>query len=174
MKNAENRKKAGCPQRDSVFCSKNKTQGVGKEKRMNVRKPTDYSTMFAALDKLMTAQLSQMELYCEIGRTVSGRPEKGAAVAAADYLQKTYPDMSGFSPRNLRRMREFYRSIRMLQSNWSWRCGQAGGRPDSGRTCMVSAGFGTLRLVETRVDAADGCRRSLGSFYRRRRADVLY
>lgn len=50
---------------------------------MNIRKPTDYTAMFAALDKLMAAQLPQMELYCEIGRVVSGRAEKGAAVAAS-------------------------------------------------------------------------------------------
>ena len=77
---------------------------------MNVRKPIDYSAMFAALDTLMAADLLQMELYCEIGRLVSGRPEKGAAVAAAEYLCGMYPDASGFSPRNLRRMREFYRA----------------------------------------------------------------
>ena len=34
---------------------------------MNIRKPIDYSVMFAALDTLMTAELSQMKLYCEIG-----------------------------------------------------------------------------------------------------------
>ena len=54
---------------------------------MNIRKPTDYTAMFAALDTLMAAQLPQMELYCEIGRLVSGRAEKGAAVAASEYLQ---------------------------------------------------------------------------------------
>lgn len=75
---------------------------------MNIRKPTDYATMFAALDKLMAAQLPQMELYCEIGRVVSGRCEKGAAVAASEYLQAAYPTAEGFSPRNLRRMRAFY------------------------------------------------------------------
>ena len=75
---------------------------------MNVRKPIDYSAMLAALDTLMAADLPQMELYCEFGRLVSGRPEKGAAVAAAEYLCSMYPDVSGFSPRNLRRMREFY------------------------------------------------------------------
>ena len=77
---------------------------------MNVRKPVDYSAMFAALDTLMAADLPQTELYCEIGRLVSGRPEKGAAVAAAEYLRIAYPDASGFSPWNLRRMREFYRA----------------------------------------------------------------
>ena len=35
---------------------------------MNIRKPTDYTTMFTALDTLMAAQLPQMELYREIGR----------------------------------------------------------------------------------------------------------
>ena len=76
---------------------------------MNIRKFVNYKAMFAVLDALVTADLPQMELYCEIGRLVSGRPEKGAAVAAAEYLCSAYPDASGFSPRNLRRMREFYR-----------------------------------------------------------------
>ena len=75
---------------------------------MNIRKPADYTTMFAALDALMAAQLPQMELYCEIGRVVSGRSEKGAAVAASEYLQAAYPATEGFSPRNLRRMRACY------------------------------------------------------------------
>ena len=75
---------------------------------MNIRKPADYSNLFSELDKLMTAQPSQMELYCEIGRVVSGRVEKGAAVAASEYLQAAYPTAAGFSPRNVRRMRAFY------------------------------------------------------------------
>ena len=75
---------------------------------MNVRKPIDYSAMFAVLDTLMAADLPQMKLYSEIGRLVSGRPEKGAAVAASEYLCGMYPGASGFSPRNLRRMRDFY------------------------------------------------------------------
>lgn len=77
---------------------KNQAHGAGKEKSMNVRKPTDYSVLFATLDALVAANLPQMELYCEIGRLVSGRPEKGAAVAAAEHLHSTYPDASGFSP----------------------------------------------------------------------------
>ena len=75
---------------------------------MNIRKPIDYSILFSELDKLVAEQLPQMELYCEIGRLVSGRAEKGAAVAASKYLQITCPDVEGFSPRNLRRMRAFY------------------------------------------------------------------
>jgi len=81
---------------------------------MNVRKPVDYTAMFAALDEAMAASLPQMEQYFEIGRLISGRPEKGAAVAAAEYLCATYPDTPGFSPRNLRRMREFYRTYESI------------------------------------------------------------
>ena len=77
---------------------------------MNIRKPTDYSAMYAALDRLMAADLPQVKMYFEIGRAVSARAEKGAAVAASEYLQTAYPEASGFSPRNLRRMREFYRA----------------------------------------------------------------
>ena len=82
---------------------------------MNVRKPTDYSAMFTALYELMVKKLPQMELYQNIGRVVSGRPEKGAAVAAAGYLQGAYPDATGFSPRSLRRMRDFYRTYESNQ-----------------------------------------------------------
>ena len=77
---------------------------------MNIRKNIDYSEMYEGLDELMAQQFSQMELYCEIGKTVCRRTEKGAAVAAAEYLNKHYPDVQGFSPRNLRRMRDFYRT----------------------------------------------------------------
>lgn len=64
----------------------------------------------AALERIMAADMPQIELYCEIGKAVCQRREKGAAVAAAAYLRKQYPDMQGFSPRNLRRMRDFYRT----------------------------------------------------------------
>ena len=77
---------------------------------MNVRKPTDYSAMYGILDQLMGAEFPQMELYFEIGKIVCAHPEKGTAVMAAEYLQANYPGDRGFSPRNLRRMREFYRA----------------------------------------------------------------
>ena len=77
---------------------------------MNIRKPVDYTELYTEIDALIGADLPQMELYCGIGKAVSQRPEKGAAVAAAEYMQERYPDASGFSPRNLRRMREFYRT----------------------------------------------------------------
>lgn len=77
---------------------------------MNIRKNIDYSKMYEQLDMLIEQQLGQMKLYCEIGKAVSQRSEKGAAVAAAEYLTEKYPDVQGFSPRNLRRMRDFYRT----------------------------------------------------------------
>ena len=77
---------------------------------MNIRKNVDYSEMYEALDGLMTRQLSQMELYWEIGKAVCRRTEKGAAVMASEYLNKHYPDVKGFSPRSLRRIRDFYRT----------------------------------------------------------------
>lgn len=76
---------------------------------MNIRKDIDYSEMYEDLDKLMTKGLLPMELYCGIGRAVCRRREKGAAVMASEYLNKRYPDVKGFSPRSLRRMRDFYR-----------------------------------------------------------------
>ena len=93
---------------------------------MNIRKPADYNIPFSELDTLMAAQLPQMELYREIGRLVSNRAEKGAAVAASEHLQTTYPAADGFSPRNLRRMRAFYAAyeespeIMRLAMNLGW------------------------------------------------------
>ena len=75
---------------------------------MNIRKAVDYSAMFAELESLMEADLPQMELYCEVGKIVCARSEKGAAVAAAEFLKEQHPDMPGFSPRNVRRMRDFW------------------------------------------------------------------
>ena len=86
----------------------------GKEIPVNSRKEIDYSTLFSILDALMSKGLTQMELYQKIGTAVCSRPEKGAAAGAAEYLQKNYPDTAGFSPRNVRRMREFCRTY---QSN---------------------------------------------------------
>lgn len=77
---------------------------------MNVRKNIDYSDMYAALDAAMSAEKQQMKLYCKIGKAVGQRSEKGAAVAASEYLSSRYPDVQGLSPRNLRRMRDFYRT----------------------------------------------------------------
>ena len=77
---------------------------------MNIRKNIDYSEMYETLDYLMAQELPQIALYCEIGKAVCQRTEKGAAVMASEYLNNQYPDVKGFSPRSLRRMRDFYRT----------------------------------------------------------------
>ena len=77
---------------------------------MNKRKLVDYTSMYEALNTLMKTELLEVELYFEIGWAVCTRPEKGAAVMAAEHLQASCPESKGFSPRNLRRMREFYRA----------------------------------------------------------------
>lgn len=93
---------------------------------MNIRKNINYSDMYAAIDAAMAAGKEQMELYIRIGQAVCQRSEKGAAVAAAEYLRKRYPDVQGFSPRNLRRMRDFCRTyenypvLLSLAMNLSW------------------------------------------------------
>ena len=77
---------------------------------MNVRKPVDYGTMYRELTAILAQNLPQMiEIYA-IGKAISQRPEKGAAVAAAGFLQANFLDRTGFSPRNVRRMRDFYKT----------------------------------------------------------------
>lgn len=76
---------------------------------MNIRKNIDYSEMYAELDTAMSVWMPQVDLYYAIGNAVCRRTESGAAVAASEYLCRQYPDVHGLSPRNLRRMREFYR-----------------------------------------------------------------
>ncbi len=76
---------------------------------MNVRKSVDYSAMYQELTAILSQNLPQMDEIYAIGKVVSCRPEKGAAVAAAEFLQANFPDRTGFSPRNVRRMRDFYK-----------------------------------------------------------------
>lgn len=93
---------------------------------MNIRKYIDYTEMYKELDLLMLQDSTNMELYCEIGKIVCHRTEKGAAVMASEYLNKHYPDVKGFSPRILRRMRDFHRTYenhptllsRAMQIGW--------------------------------------------------------
>ena len=76
---------------------------------MNVRKPVDYGTMHRELTAILAQNLPQMDEIYAIGKAISQRPEKGAAVAAAEFLRANFPDRTGFSPRNVRRMRDFYK-----------------------------------------------------------------
>ena len=76
---------------------------------MNVRKSADYSAMYRELTEILARKLPQMDEICAIGKAINCRSEKGAAVAAAEFLQANFPDRTGFSPRNVRRMRDFYK-----------------------------------------------------------------
>ena len=76
---------------------------------MNVRKPVDYGTMHRELTAILAQNLPQMEEVYAIGKVINQCPEKGAAVAAAEFMQANFPDRTGFSPRNVRRMRDFYK-----------------------------------------------------------------
>ena len=77
---------------------------------MNVRKPVDYGAMYRELSAILAQNLPQMDEIYAIGKTISQRPEKGAAVAAAEILQANFPDRTGFSPRNVRQIRDFYKT----------------------------------------------------------------
>ena len=133
---------------------------------MNIRKNIDYSAMFAALDAALSAEMSQMKLCCELGRIICSRPEKGAAVAAAEYLHSRFPDASGFSPRNLRRMREFYRmyedtpELLTLAMEISWTQNvvilEADMEPEERRWYLRSAGrFGWSKAeLQRKIDSA--------------------
>ena len=77
---------------------------------MNVRKLVDYGTMHQELTAILAHNLPQMNEIHVIGKAISQRPEKSAAVAAAEFLQTNFPDRTGFSPCNVRRMRDFYRT----------------------------------------------------------------
>ena len=79
---------------------------------MNVRKPANYGTMHRKLVAILVQNLPQMDEVYAIGKAISQRSEKGAAVAAAEFLQANFPDRTGFSPRNVRRMRDFYKTYK--------------------------------------------------------------
>ena len=68
---------------------------------MNIRKPVDYGTMYRELTAILTQNLPQMDEVYAIGKAISQRPEKGTAVAAAEFLQANFPDRTGFSPCNV-------------------------------------------------------------------------
>ncbi len=89
---------------------------------MNIRKPTDYATMFAALDTLMAAQLPQMELYCEIGRLVSGqrRAKKERLSRRRNTCKRPIPQPRAFLPAMCAVCGRFTRPTRKLLKSYGW------------------------------------------------------
>lgn len=49
-----------------------------------------------------------MDLYSFVGKSICEQGEKAFVVYLAEILSETLPSIKGFSPRNLRRMRDFY------------------------------------------------------------------
>lgn len=49
-----------------------------------------------------------MMLYSFIGKNICTQGEKAFVVHLAEQLSEQFPMLKGFSPRNLRRMRDFY------------------------------------------------------------------
>ena len=87
---------------------------------MNVRKPVDYGAMYRELTAILAQNLPQMDEVYAIGKAISQRPEKGTAVAAAEFLQANFPDHAGFSPRNVRRCAIFTRLMKMTKRASVW------------------------------------------------------
>lgn len=75
---------------------------------INIRKLSDYSSLYSSLGVLIGPDLTETEPYCEIDRAARGRTEKGAAVMAVEHFQSRYLERKGFSSRNLRRIRSFH------------------------------------------------------------------
>lgn len=57
---------------------------------MKVRKSVDYGAIYRELTAILAQNLPQMDEVHAIGKAVSQRPEKGAAVAAAEFLQANF------------------------------------------------------------------------------------
>ncbi|PKP55428.1 MAG: hypothetical protein CVT89_08475 [Candidatus Altiarchaeales archaeon HGW-Altiarchaeales-2] len=67
----------------------------------------------AKYDALKSVNTELVNLYLEVGKYVSEKVESaewgvGVVDQLADYLKKKIPDLKGFSPQNMWRMKQFY------------------------------------------------------------------
>ncbi len=79
---------------------------------VNLIKKSRFAAMQAVNSELIN-------LYLQIGEYIGKRVEsegwgKSVVVQLADYLQKSEPDLKGFSDKNLWRMKQFYETYRDL------------------------------------------------------------
>ena len=88
---------------------------------MNVRKPVDYGTMYRELTAILAQNLPQMDEIHAIGRAINQRPEKGAAVAAAEFLRANFPDRTGFPRATCAGCAIFIRLMKMTKHSSGWR-----------------------------------------------------
>ena len=87
---------------------------------MNIKKPVDYSTMYRELTTIPAKNLPQMIEIHAIGKVISQRPEKGAAVAAAEFLQANFPDRTGFPRAICAGCAIFTRPMKMTKRSSDW------------------------------------------------------
>ena len=88
---------------------------------MNVRKPANYGTMYRELTAILAQNLPQMDEIYAIGKVISQRPEKGAAVAAAEFLQANSSDHAGFPRATCAGCVIFTELMKMTKRSSNWR-----------------------------------------------------
>ena len=88
---------------------------------MNVRKPVDYGTMYRELIAILIQNILQMDEIYAIGKIINQRSEKGAAVAAAEFLQANFPDRTGFSRATCAGCVIFTGLMKMTKRSSGWR-----------------------------------------------------
>ena len=109
------------PEEKNMFLKLISVSGVGPKMGITVLSSMNINDIAVAIAnsdvKKLTAakglgKKTAERIILELREKVSAEslPEKGAAVAAAGYLREAHPELSGFSPRNLRRMRAFYQT----------------------------------------------------------------
>ena len=91
-----------------------------KGETMNVRKPVDYGTMYMELTAILAQNLPQMDEIYAIGKAISQRSEKGAAVAAAEFLQANFPDRAGFPRAMCAGCAIFIKFMKMTKRSSGW------------------------------------------------------
>ena len=87
---------------------------------MNVRKPVDYGTMYRELTASLTQNLLQMDEVYAIGKAISQRPEKGAAVAAAEFCRQISLTAQAFPRATCAGYAIFIRSMKMTKRSSGW------------------------------------------------------
>ena len=88
---------------------------------MNVRKPVDYGMMYRELTAILAQNLPQMDEVYAIGKAISQRPEKGAAVATAEFLQANFPDRQAFPCATCVGCAIFIGFMKMTKCSSGWR-----------------------------------------------------
>ena len=95
---------------------------------MNIRKEYDYSTLLAGIDQVIRAELSQMELYCELGRLICSRPERVLPLQLRPILPKSILIRQAFRHAMCAGCGIFTGCMKTPRNFWRRRCTSAGRR----------------------------------------------